>query len=89
MGTSSFLVCKGRPSKKYVDYREWSQPISGRKDVVQAFQGAGVVIDEKGKRLVVPCRGGMRSGCETSSADLCDVGRSGTATGRSGNVENN
>lgn len=35
----------------YVDYKEWSQPIGGRKGVVQAFQGGGHITDDQGDRL--------------------------------------
>jgi hypothetical protein len=37
--------------KDYVDYKEWSQLIGGRKGFVQTFQGGGEIIDEEGKRL--------------------------------------
>jgi hypothetical protein len=37
--------------KDYVDYREWSQLVGGRKGIVQTFQG-GIVSDEQGEHLV-------------------------------------
>jgi len=42
---------KDIPQKNYIDYKEWSQFIGERKYIVQTFQGGGVIIDEKGKRL--------------------------------------
>jgi hypothetical protein len=38
------------PQRDYVDYKEWSQLIGGRKGIVQTFQG-GMIFDEKGQRL--------------------------------------
>jgi hypothetical protein len=42
---------KVMPQKDYIDYKEWSQLMGGRKGIVQTFQGGGVIIDEQGKRL--------------------------------------